>query len=391
MTWVLRVLLLALACLLLPSGALAQAGDAFGDGSLLPPTAPRFADPAWYDITDVAILDTDPISLRFSLAAVDVGPERGLPSQPIVELYVATASGGAEALLPGSGLSMPLDTGWRWAVRVTPDGVWGWEADADGRVDLAAAVVLDARLSEREITVTTPFARPEEAPPGALEVYAVSGVYDPFSADGWRALTRQPSPWSFSSESQRFPVVDVFPGDATARADALARGELPRAARALGGYGPGAALWLALMALGVALAALGVVVRARASALRRRTVRARPAQTPEPGTSEATAAGTDPSSPSPSDEARVAPAGDASAQSDEPPLIDDDEVVSWPPAPAPHRALPAPSDAAAQDAASLDAQSAAGAAAATPASEEGVSERSETSAPSDAKRDAKPS
>lgn len=369
MTSGLRTLLVAW-LLSLGATGLAQAGDAFGDGSLLPPTSPRFADPAWYDIVSVELFDTDPISLRLTLGAVDDagGTVVGL-TQPVVEVYLAEAQGGVEALLPGSGLSMPLGTGWRFAVRVSGDGAWGWAADEFGSIDLDAPVALEAHVSGRELTVLTPFARPE----GPLEVYAVSGVYDPFSPTGWRGLSRTPSPWAFSSETQRFPVVDVYPGDAAARADALARGELPRTARPAGVYGPGAAPWLGAMGLGVLLALVGVLLRARAARTARRAAAAA----------------------SPPVDAHVASGGDALD------LIDEDEVVRWPPPDAAPRALPAPSEAAAADAPPLpqsDAERppAAGVDTAgvdtagagdTVAPSDGTDGTTETAAPSDAKRE----
>ena len=377
MNGVLRVVLLTLA-LALAASAAAQSGDAFGDGSLLPPTSPRFADPAWYDIVDVTLFDTDPISLQLTLGAIDGsgGGALGL-TQPIVEVYLADDVGGAERLLPGSSLTMPLGIGWRWAVRLSSDGAWGWEADELGRYDLAAPVALDARVSGREVTVMTPFALPE----GRLDVYAISGVYDPFAADGWRTLARAPSPWAFSSQTQQVPVVDVFPGDAAARADALARGELPRATRADGAFGPGAEPWLALMGAGVLLAFAGLALRARAARLSANARRA-------PSVADTAAADT--AGAAPTD--RVA---DAPSDGEPPLLIEESEVVDWPRSDAATtRALPAPSAGEAGRGEPAQAgQSAAERTAATadPDSDAAAASTNETAAPSEAKRDDKPS
>lgn len=253
--------------------ALAQAGDAFGDGSLLPPTSPRFADPAWYDLVDVRLLEGDPIRITVTMGAIDASG--GLPlgiTQPIVEIYLDTVAGGVEALLPGSGLSMPIGDGWQIAVRVTGDGAWAWHADEDGTVDLAAPVPIEVVVDGTELTILTPFARPEEPP----SVYAVSGVYDPFRVDGWRPLSRDPSPWAFSSDQQVVSVVDVFPGDAAARAAALARGELPRATRTPA-LDPRTRTWVWLMVAGLAIALVGVGLRARAARGTRHAVRTEPA------------------------------------------------------------------------------------------------------------------
>lgn len=263
-----RLLALALCCVLGAGGASAQSGDAFGDGSLRPPTGPRFADPAWYDLVDVRLLEGDPIRVALSLGAVDASGGLALGiTQPLIEIYLDSAEGGVEMLLPGSGLAMPLGDGWQIAIRVTGDGAWAWEADGAGAVDLAAPVPVEVVLDGTTLTVLTPFARPE----AAVRLYAVSGVYDPFRADGWRPLSRAPSPWAFSSEQQQVPVVDVFPGDASERAAALARGELPRDPVS-GGIAPGSLVWLWLMGAGVALAIAGLALRIRP--LRRATTAA---------------------------------------------------------------------------------------------------------------------
>ena len=277
-TWLtLRRLLVG--CALVAAGALApialaQAADAAGDGSLRPPTAPRYADPAWYDIVDVHLLEGDPIRVRVTLGAVDdsAGLALGI-SQPIIEIYLDTEPGGAEALLPGSGLQMPLGEGWQLALRLTGDGAWGWLADATGEVDLAAPRAVEVLVEGRTLTVLTPFPRPEEPP----RIYAISGVYDPFRPDGWRPLTREPSAWAFSSPTQTLPVVDVYPSDPDTRAAALARGELPRIVEGVA-VGEGAWLWLALMAVGLALAIAGLVERS--APRRRRRVAASAAATP---------------------------------------------------------------------------------------------------------------
>ena len=234
--------------------------DAAGDGSLRPPTSPRYANPAWYDIIEVRLLEGSPSRIAVELGAVD--GSGALPhgvTQPIIEVYVDIEEGGAEELLPGSGLSMPLGDGWQLAFRVTGDGAWAWQAEPDGSFDLAAPVPIEVVVQGRVLTLLTPFERPESAP----RLYAISGVYDPFRADGWRPLSREQSAWAFSSATQVVPVVDVFPSDPATRAEALARGELPRAPSATG-LDVASLAWIALMLAGVAIAVVGVVLRARA-------------------------------------------------------------------------------------------------------------------------------
>jgi len=278
LAWLLAVLALATAPALAPT-ARAQTGAAHGDGSLRPPTAPRYADSAWYDIVDAQLLEGDPVRVRLTLGAVDDGAGLVLGiSQPIIEIYLDSEPGGAASLLPGSDLQMPLGDGWQLALRVTGDGAWGWLADAAGEVDLATPIPVEVLVEGRSLTVLTPFPRPAEPP----RIYAISGVYDPFRPDGWRPLTREPSAWAFSSATQASPVVDVYPSDPDSRAAALARGELAR-------FEEGAGIdrstwpWLGLMVVGLLLAVAGLVVRSAPGRRRQMpvSVGATPASAPE--------------------------------------------------------------------------------------------------------------
>jgi hypothetical protein len=245
--------------LLLPAAA---APAPSGAAELVPPMATRFADLAWYQVVDASVLGgSDRLRLRVELGAID--PSGGLPlgiTQPIVELYLDTGPGGASHLLPGSGMRMPEGDGWNVAVRLTGDGAWGWLADEEGAVDVAHPVPVDAVASGRTIDVLTPFA----AAPGA-RLYVITGVYDPFRADGWRPTTRDASPWAFSSPAVSLPVVDVFPGDGAAKARALAQGVLPRPSGPAFDVGGGA--WVALMLLGLGVATLGLWWRRAAPAV----------------------------------------------------------------------------------------------------------------------------
>lgn len=226
-----------------------------GAAGLVPPTSSRYGDTASYEIVEVRILEGDALRLQVELGAVD--PSGGLPvgiTQPIVEVYLDTAPGGATDLLPGSGLRMPDEHGWNVAVRISGDGAWAWTATEDGTVALEAPVEVDASASGRVVHVLTTLERPER-----VRVHAISGVYDPFRPDGWRPLSRTPSPWAFSSPDGTFPVVDVYPGDGATLARTLERGVLPAgpAERAdLASW-----VWFALMFLGLALAVLGLVWR----------------------------------------------------------------------------------------------------------------------------------
>lgn len=370
-TWLLAILALLAGAGLGTSSAQV---DAAGDGSLRPPTAPRYSDPAWYDLLDVRLLEGDPIRITVTMAAVD--DSGGLPigiTQPIIEVYLDTAPEGVEALLPGSGLSMPLGEGWQLAFRITGDGAWGWQADPQGNVDLAAPVPIEVIVDGRDLTLLTPFQRPEEPP----RVYAISGVYDPFRPDGWRPLTRDASAWAFSSPTQVVPVVDVFPSDLEQRAAALARGELPRQVR----RGPGDLgtwSWIALMLMGLAVALAGVVLRVRSLKPRQRPATAVATETPaetEATTPEAEAADAQPAVAGPeliadvdlppalvaSGQSGVHPE-DAGAGSDTPPQAEEDAPADGTESESPDEEAP---------------------------DEEATPDSSQTSAPSDASRGAK--
>jgi hypothetical protein len=226
---------------------------------LTAPTSPVYADGAWYDIVAVRWTGDVPSHLEIEMGAIDpagVG-DFGM-RQPIVEVYIDEGRGGATDLLPGSGLRMPAGTGWTEALRLTGDGAWWWQVAADGE-RLAPPRALSVEVEGRVVRVTWPTAVAADA-----RVYAISGVYDPFSADGWRRFTETPSPWAFAAEEPGPPVVDVLPGDAAVWQAMRSSGELPRAAAVMGARGLGGAwVWWALMGLGMGMAILGVVWRTR--------------------------------------------------------------------------------------------------------------------------------
>ncbi len=385
-TWLLAVLALLAG---IGHGTASAQLDAAGDGSLRPPTAPRYSDPAWYDLLDVRLLEGDPIRISVTLAAVD--GSGGLPigiTQPIIEVYLDTEPGGAEALLPGSGLSMPLGEGWQLAFRITGDGAWGWQADPQGGVDLAAPVPIEVVVDGRDLTLLTPFRRPQEPP----RVYAISGVYDPFRPDGWRPLTRDASAWAFSSPSQVVPVVDVFPSDLEQRAAALARGELPRqVTRGPGDLGTWS--WIVLMVTGFVVALAGVVLRVRSLPSRHRPATAVASETPaetDVATPETEAADTQAAAAGPELIADVdlPPALVASEQSGIQPEAADagDETTDDVADEAAHEAA---DDAAALDQGDEDAPAPADGTESEAPDEEATPDSSQTSAPSDASRGAK--
>ena len=243
-----------------------EAGDALGAG-LTPPTAARYADPAWYDLLDARwATDTNGATVvELELAAID--PEAPL-LQPIVEAYLMHPEAIGRHALPGTGLESPDDAGWAVAVRVTGDGAWAWTATLDAP--------LHARPLRTEVVGrTVRLAWPADLPVEGSWV-AVSGVYDPFSDTGWRPFAAEAAPWAFASPTATAPVVSVVPGDDDALLRLHATARLPRgAARApLGSVSP----WWWWMGTGMALVVVGLTWRGRS----RPTSPAPPAADPPP-------------------------------------------------------------------------------------------------------------
>lgn len=226
---------------------------------LLPPSAVRYADPAWYDLVSVSHT-ADGIWLELAAVEVEGAGPLGL-LQPILEVYVDLAPGGVEELLPGSTLSMPQGRGWELAYRVTGDGAWLWQVSAEDEppTPLEAAASVDGRVL-RLAWPSSPDGLPLDL--SSVDLYAISGVHDPFREQGWRPFERQPSPWAFSSAEDWPPVVDVLPGGAEALEALRLTGRLPTPAslarRSLGSW-----VWWTLMGLGLALGAAGLVWRSR--------------------------------------------------------------------------------------------------------------------------------
>lgn len=225
-------------------------GDAHGAGELIPPTAAIFSSSAPFDLTDVAVLEGDVLTLRVRLG--DLSNPGGLQNGitlPVIDIYLDTEAGGNEELLPGPGLRMPEGRGWNVAVRLTGDRAFARRSGDASAVEHAVSVASDGDA----LVVATPFAAPERA-----EIHALTGLYDPFGPQDWRPLAREPSPWSFSSPERSFPVVDVLADDDAAQRAALQSGVLPA-----GRTRNPAAPWLVLMVLGLVIGAAGLLLRSR--------------------------------------------------------------------------------------------------------------------------------
>jgi len=239
--------LLVLAALL----KLDPSGDAHGAGELQPPTAALYASVAPFDLIQVEVLDAPTLTVRVTFAerANPLGLPNGI-SLPILEVYLDVADGGHTDLLPGSGLVMPSPHGWDVAFRVDGDDAFVVIAGAEGDDVFPIEVRVQGDALEL-VTMLAPAAN-------IRRVDAITGVYDPFSLDGWRGVTVGPSPWAFSSTSPAPPVIDVLAPDAERQNAALERFELPREGTAIP-----PSTWLTLSMIGVVLVIAGYGSRGR--------------------------------------------------------------------------------------------------------------------------------
>jgi hypothetical protein len=226
-----------------------EAGDALGAG-LTPPTAARYADPAWYDLLDVRWANdaNGARVVELEMAAIDADAPL---LQPIVEAYLIHPEALGRTALPGTGLASPDDAGWAVAVRIAGASAWAWTAALD---EPQRARALSTELVGRTVRVAWPSDLPVEG-----SWVAVSGVYDPFSETGWRPFTPEASPWAFAGPAATPPVVSVAPGDDEALLRLHATARLPRGtvSAPLGRISP----WWWWMAAGMALVVVGLTWR----------------------------------------------------------------------------------------------------------------------------------
>jgi carbohydrate-binding DOMON domain-containing protein len=239
--------LLTLASLL----RLDPAGDAYGAGDLVPPSAELYADPSSFDLLEVEAGGERELIVRVRLAGIpDPG---GLPNGvtlPVIDVYLDLAEGGEELALPGVGMAFPVDRGWEVALRIHGDRAFAVLADDPTRRERPVTVARDGE----ELTIATGLPAPEEV----RDLQAVSGVYDPFSRDGWRPLADAASPWAFASEVPAPPVVDLLAESDELQREALRSYLLPPSRNERGPVG-----WLLAMFAGLGLAAAGLWLRRR--------------------------------------------------------------------------------------------------------------------------------
>lgn len=302
-------------------------GDAFGDGSLTPPTAPIYANAAVFDLQSVT-LDATPNGTRLGVtlgalgSAVAGGGEPAPVTPPdappndaaaavveppateqpvtafmpnIVDVYLGEVPGGLDTTLPGPNLLFPQGNGWLYAVRMTGDGAYyvahptpspeGQGTEEVLAIEDLPRVPLQVLSIEDTLVVYLPFTLPDD-----IAVQALVGVYDPFSQTGWRPLASSPSPWAFAGDGKQVsPVIDLIAPSADAQRAALQSGVLPSTSHASTVL---TVPWLWVMLAGVLVAIFGLVLRGRV----RRPVPAGaslPDDATEEGVGEEPAAGTE--------------------------------------------------------------------------------------------------
>ena len=226
--------------------------DAFGNGDLTPPTSAEHKTEA-LDITEFSILRETNLAFELSFSSLANPHNRELGfSFPIIELYIQDKNrpGGSDALLKGSGMNLDKQARWHYVLKLSGDKAELFEVQED-----ASFLNRPVQVSREgtTLTVETNLSRPNN-----LSIFGLIGHYSPFTETGWQPLTNTSSAWSYSSSTQRFPVMDIISAESDAQKIALARGLLPPISSS---SGPN--YWTFVMIAGLALASFGVIMRYR--------------------------------------------------------------------------------------------------------------------------------
>ncbi|MEX2542630.1 MAG: glucodextranase DOMON-like domain-containing protein [Trueperaceae bacterium] len=226
-------------------------GDVVGAGSLEPPTAAVYRNLAPFDLLGVTVADEEQLTVLIELGSLTNPFELPLGfSLPVIEVYLEGGRGGRAELLEGSRMRLPNGRSWEVALRLTGEGAAAYRASEDGTME---SVTPEVEVDGNVLTVSTPFARPSRA-----RVYAMTGLYDLFGTSPWRPVEATESPWAFSNETQRTPVVDVLTDDSSAQRQAVETGVLVAGGSRATARG---AVWLVLMAVGLLVALAGIAMR----------------------------------------------------------------------------------------------------------------------------------
>ena len=241
--------------------------DAIGDGSLTPPTGALYASSAVFDIHELTLQSTDDGELVVVLTMAELDKDadyiNGFRSL-VADVYIDIAPDGENALYtPGEWLLEPGE-GWEYLVRLTPDGTYGFEPGVTS--DGAELLATEVDGSTLFVYLPTALRVAEDYEPYA---YALTGLYDPFSADSWRAVASVASPWSFSSDAEvPNPVLDLTAPDFEQQEAAMQNRVLPKQHVTISH----SLWWVVVMLAGLVIAVVGWVLR----------FQKRPAPAPEP-------------------------------------------------------------------------------------------------------------
>ncbi len=243
------MLTLALAVLL----TLSDPGGDLGDGTVRLPTAAVGRPNGALDVTQLELYNSEALtfSLSFGSLANPFELKYGF-TFPIIEIYIDDQSGtGNTTLLPGSGMRLPGGATWKYAFKLTGDSLQIFEASADGWQEVTAKFPSRVTVQGTTLLVSSSLPRPEK-----LDMYGMVGSYTGFNETGWMPLSRNESPWAYSSASQNHPVLDIIAPTFEAQRNALASGVLP-VIQPPRRTNP----WLYVMIGGILIAATGVLLR----------------------------------------------------------------------------------------------------------------------------------
>jgi hypothetical protein len=223
-------------------------GDARGDGSLIPPTASVLDAGGGFDLELIKVLTGPTLSIEITLAST--------PNQlTLIEGYLNTVAGGLNHALPGSGMSLPKNTGWEYAFRITTEGVSGYMASQSvGPPDSEFSyheIPMELHQEGRILKVRT-----EVPPPESVQVFAIVGLFDPFGPTPWRPVASHPSPWAFSNQVPSPPVIDLLAPTMASQREAINRRVLPVPERRYRIWP-----WFSIMITGLVLAIIGLALR----------------------------------------------------------------------------------------------------------------------------------
>ncbi len=173
-------------------------------------------------------------------------------SLPIIEVYVKLPDKPIHTeLLPGSDMDLPKGEGWSYAFKLTGDGLIAYAPHQGEVVNVTNEIQAVLTTENNILIVTTNLPSSNN-----ITIYTLVGSYDPFSSHGWREVGEEPSPWAFSSKTQKFPVLDILASSDALQKQALQVGILPRL-QIENSTNP----WTYLIIAGLFLVVLGIVAR----------------------------------------------------------------------------------------------------------------------------------